>query len=155
MDVLSLAWGTVPDWLGAVGSIAAASVAVYLAYREGQRADNAEADSRQLRQRLEREQAAKVAAWVEAADENGHHVWVIQVKNSSSESVYSVALRLLDGERELGLLKRRWWDVLPPGDTVLTVSYEGAGCSPHAVVSFTDGAGLRWERGLGGVLRRL
>ncbi len=145
---MNVDWSTVPDWLGALGSLSAASVAVYLAYREGQRADEAEAEGRRLRQRLEREQASKVAAWTERLrDEVLGWGSYVRVRNASEEPVFTVELRWP------GTTEVHRWSVIAPGGTVQAET-EFEKLRQEPLLWFTDGAGIRWKRGPRGVLQR-
>lgn len=145
--------GSLPDWLAAVGTIAAAWVAVILAKREGQRAERAEAERDALRREQAREQAAKVVAWMEPPLRNLTTVstrgWRVVARNVSDEPVFAVEAEVVhaDGYEHVILEE---WDVLPPrGDVERFFRQDVKARSerPYVVLTFTDAAGRRWRRG--------
>jgi hypothetical protein len=158
-------WGTVPDWLAAVGTLAAFAVALGLFRKEQQARRESEDDRR-------REQASRVASWVGVvedldspplpwASEMGRRRVAAVLHNGSEEPVYdcrvhieldpaatgsfwkAVAGTFQPGERRLTLTDR----TLPPGRIQHPLSL-GRADLPHASVwmTFTDAAGRRWKR---------
>src|SRR4051794_27604594 len=71
------AWG---QWVGGIGSIAAAVVALWIAYQGWKKADN---QAEEFRQRDERELASLFGVWIEkneASPRVGIHQWMYFVK---------------------------------------------------------------------------
>jgi hypothetical protein len=65
----SLLNDTLPNWLAAIGTVGATVVAVYLAVREGRRANRAEQQTETLRRTQheseERAQASRIVGWLQ------------------------------------------------------------------------------------------
>lgn len=157
--------GSLPDWLAAVGTVAAAWVAVVLAMREGDRAKRAEAERDGLRRERNREQAGKVVAWMVDAEipppggrgmvfgtRQGYRVIA---RNVSDEPVFAVKAEIVHGDGfEHTVLEE--WDVLPPqGEVaqVITNQINAYNERPYVTLTFTDAAGRRWRRGQAGRLK--
>ncbi|MEQ1699266.1 MAG: hypothetical protein ABMA25_04105 [Ilumatobacteraceae bacterium] len=131
--------GTIPDWIGAIGTTGAFIVAVGLLGRE-------------LRDRRVA-QARLVSAWVTEVDNNQQEpITSVVVQNRSGEPVYEVTLSWFDpvahadvGEGGEILIHLT---VLPPdtrqqaADSVPT----RMGHLPALTLSFTDSSDRRWTR---------
>jgi hypothetical protein len=158
-------WGTVPDWLAAVGTLAAFAVAFRLLAKELTARREYEEDRR-------RQQASRVASWVGVvedpdlalspwASETGTRRVAAVLHNGSEEPVYDCRVHLeIDpaaegsfskvvdgafqkGERRLTLDDR----TLPPGRIHVPLSL-GRADIPHVStwMTFTDASGRRWTR---------
>jgi len=158
-------WGTVPDWLEAVGTLLAFAVAFRLLAKELTARREYEEDRR-------REQASQVACWVEVVEDPdlALHPWASEIgtrrvaavlHNGSEEPVYDCRVHLeIDpaaegsfskvvdgafqkGERRLTLTER----TLPPGRIHVFLGL-GRADKPHVStwMTFTDAAGHRWTR---------
>jgi hypothetical protein len=159
-------WGTLPEALGAVGTVTAASVAVVLARREGKRAESAESERDALRADQMKDQAARVVAWVEPRPrvtspgsrytrmldaQSGHQV---TVRNASDRPVFDVSAELVHadgGER----MRVKRWPVIPPMADVsepVTTWVQEYNEPPFVCLSFRDASDRRWLRGEAGVL---
>jgi hypothetical protein len=150
-------WGTVPDWLAAVGTLAAFAVALRLLAKELAARREQEEDRR-------REQASRVACWLEivedpdwpprhwAPDKPVRAVAAV-LQNGSEEPVYDCRVhieldpgasgKLVSGDRQYSLEER----TLPPGRTQRSVSFPREDLPPASTrMSFRDAAGRRWTR---------
>src|SRR5947209_7244757 len=78
-------WGAAGQWAGAVGTVAAVVVALWIAIRDGRLA---RADRAKREQRERQEQAAKVTAWIEYAGDHGSMV----VSNANAEAINHVVV---------------------------------------------------------------
>jgi hypothetical protein len=157
--LLAADWGDVPTWLGAVGTVAAAWIALVI-YAQSQRD-------------RKRSQARSVSGWVPggpslvpAGMQIGASPFVAQqdrvelqvwIHNRSGEIISDVSARVVsaDGE-DLGVEGLKWTDI-GPGQTIeLGHSQPDDGSIRGELrlkVEFTDAAGRRWER-VGSSLRR-
>jgi hypothetical protein len=154
------AWGDVATWIGAVGTVAAAWVAVVLYL--------------QARREHRRAQARQISGWVPggvslipagmpigASPLTAQQQMVsllIAIRNSSSEIISDVKATPVgpDGA-DLGVSPTGWTDI-GPGQTIeITHSEPDNGRARGEVrlnLQFTDAAGRRWER-LGTSLKHL
>jgi hypothetical protein len=85
-------WGSVPDWLSSIGTMGALLIALWIVYRDHQRAEQ---DRAIARTQQEAAQARRVVAWAVGLflkDDRRYLHWVI--KNDSDEPIYKVQLRL-------------------------------------------------------------
>jgi hypothetical protein len=130
-------WGTVPDWLEAIGTLAAFAVALRLLAKELAARREAEDDRRS-------EQARRVAVWA---------LWVSRspprhelfVRNNSDELVSAVSL-VMEHPDEPGIVTREESvDLLPPGWNQQEGGPRGHPPGP-ITLTFTDAAGCRWTR---------
>jgi hypothetical protein len=167
-------WGTVPDWLAAVGTVAAFAVALGL-FRKEQKA------RREYEEDRRREQARLISAWPEAPEvpgvkdrprntdviawmrETGTDAYVhLVMKNGSAEPVYRIFAVMVASDSsyaddpEVGAgqpgtaeARRR---ILPPGEEdkgIFARFLDGfeTGIRPGPVsIAFTDAAGRHWKR---------
>jgi hypothetical protein len=177
-------WGTVSTWVAAVGTVAAVSLALWVA--RGERKER-------LRREL-REQAVRISAWFVEMHKGSHgedshgedsrgeaglppelraRAADVELLNNSADPVTDVLIFL----SRVSYKVQRWWDqepeyrvmigVLPPGRWTISVPKSGGaivdvklGGSPAmsrvmVVISFTDSAGNHWARGARGELRQL
>jgi hypothetical protein len=158
-------WGdVVPNWLAAVGTIGATAVAVWLAWREGQRAKRAEVERDQLRREAAARVASQVVVWAES-DGRGYNdagqvveKWVLHVRNGSDQAVYGVAVSQEAALPGNPLIFLGSTASIPPQSTVQigrgleTVTSERS--VPRISITFLDPAGISWTRTPGGGLRR-
>jgi hypothetical protein len=150
-------WGTVPDWLAAIGTLLAFAVALGL-FRKEQKA------RREYEEDRRREQASRVACWVGMvedpslprapwASDRPLRVVAAVLNNGSEEPIYDCRVHLeLDpagtgtfwnGDRRLTLAER----VVPPGRIQYPLRLSHADPPDvSAWMIFTDAAGRRWER---------
>lgn len=161
-------WGEIaPNWVAAVGTAGATSVAVYLALQERRRAERAEAERDELREAAVAGVASRVAGWLtktpvseqdrrfmtfaEAVGER----WRAVVKNASDQAILNVKAYAVhsDGGQ---VVRIGDWPVVPPLETVHE-DYEGQILAynekPYLRVTFEDPEGRRWVRGEAGRLR--
>jgi hypothetical protein len=172
LPILPLAqveWGTVPDWLAAVGTLLAFAVALRLLFKELAARREVEEDRR-------REQARLVSAWtLRDQFQTGFGTYelgfAVKVRNASQEPVYDLKFTLVPYEgpfatdpeaarradetvetgTEGGDLGR-----LPPGETIRFRIKQ----RPHLEslvlgLSFTDSQGRRWKRLPNGTLTEI
>jgi hypothetical protein len=154
------AWGDIPTWVGAVGTLLAFAIALTI---------YAQAQSEQRKA-----QSRHVSGWVPGGPSlvptgvpfagtkmvsQGPRVeFVIMIRNGSEDLISDVEAVVLavDGT-DLGLGASRWTDI-GPGQTIdMTTSVPDDGRVRGELrlrVAFTDSAGRRWER-FGGSLRRI
>jgi hypothetical protein len=153
LAVAAVEYGTVADWLAAVGTVGALAFALWLFARE-------QFDRHRAQARL-------VSAWPTTPQpklSGDGVIFALMVKNGSAEPIYRVRATMVpydsphadDPEAatgQAGTITAR----LPilPGGEVLETGLDPArtGISPGAVgVSFTDAQGVRWRRLPGGSL---
>ena len=177
-------WGTVSTWVAAVGTVAAVSLALWVAW--GERKER-------LRREL-RQQAVRISAWFVGMHKDSHgedshgkdsprEAWLppelrgatadVELLNNSADPVTDVLIFL----SRVSYKVQRWWDqepeyrvmigVLPPGRWTISVPKSGGaivdvklGGSPAmsrvmVIISFTDSAGNHWARGARSELRQL
>jgi hypothetical protein len=149
-------WGTVPDWLAAVGTLAAFAVALRLLAKELAVRREAEEDRR-------RDQARLISAWLADPEDIDRNVWLMIIAtNGSDEPIYGFHAVLVpsespftdDPEAGLGQVGTAQFrrETLPPKETtrgMFQVVKDGivTGVMPGPVsISFTDAAGRRWKR---------
>lgn len=178
MAILPLAagpdWGSVPDWLAAVGTLAAFAVALRLLAKELTARREAEEDRR-------REQARLISAWPEAPEipgvkdrprntdvitwiqETGTTAYIhLIMRNGSAEPVYRIFAVMVAfnspyaddpeaGAGQPGTAETRR-SILPPGEKGIGIfarfldGFE-TGTEPGPVsIAFTDAAGRHWKR---------
>lgn len=152
-------WGAAGQWAGAVGTVAAVAVALWIAIRDGRvaRADRAKRELREWQ-----EQAAKVTAWIETTDAGEVHMIV---SNANSEAVHHVVVSF-DLVRSLPMTgstlhrgpeiepDEYLYAVLPPGKWRMPVR-EGrrmAYTTPGVMLAFTDSRNGHWLRLTDGTL---
>lgn len=143
MSALTIDWGDVPTWVGAITTLGALIAAAVLVRFELRR-DHREVD------RLERaEQADKVAAWFD--DQSAR----ILVRNGSSLPIYNVRVWVISGAPGDELIEVD--GAVPPGDMPLAVPRGAMGALSEIGLRlrFTDAAGRSWQRWFDGTLRRL
>jgi hypothetical protein len=160
LAVVAGAWGDVPTWLGAVGTLLAFAIALAI-YAQSQR-------------EMRREQARRISGWVPGGvslikagtplplPRGRAQVDLVQVKlmirNDSQELVSDLEATLVAADGgDLGVAPLGWVDVGPGQHIELDQSMPDTGKVRDPVrlrISFVDAAGKRWER-LGGKLRRI
>jgi hypothetical protein len=136
-------WGSVPDWLAAVGTLAAFFVALRLLAKELAARREQEEDRR-------RNQARLVVAWATFKEVSETEVrYSVVMRNGSDEPVYDGLCVVVPStavfEWEVG------WLILPPheikeGDLRLPERYWRPLWEAAIELSFTDAAGRRWTR---------
>jgi hypothetical protein len=167
-------WGSVPDWLAAIGTLAAFAVALRLLAKELAARREVEEDRR-------REQARLISAWPEVPEvpgvkdlprdtdvddwlrETGTEAYVhLVMKNGSAEPVYRIYAVMVasdssyaddpeEGAGQPGTAETRR-RILPPGEKeigIFPTFLEGfeTGIGPGPVsIAFTDAAGRHWKR---------
>jgi hypothetical protein len=154
--------GTIPDWIAALGTVAAFFVALRLLAKEL-------AARREVEQDRRRAQARLVSAWQEprfdtAPSGKSTATFVVILKNSSEEPVYEVWLTLVpdtstfasdpeavwgdDGAAKEADTESSRGGMVPPGETVDVLVMPGRYPTKRLVLglSFTDSQGRRWKR---------
>jgi hypothetical protein len=141
-----VAWGTVPDWtaaVGTVGSLVGLSIGL-TQERSRRRQDEASA----ARERADREasQARLISTSLRITGDPAGARFLVLVVNDSEAPIYDVdATMLEDGGSPIA----RWScdRVGPHGDETGDVRTPGpAPASANVTVTFTDNNGLRWQR---------
>jgi hypothetical protein len=150
---MAIAWGTVPDWIAACGTVGALGGAVWLLRVElGRRAEEVED--------RKRAQAHLVAAWVERSD--NHHDdgsdYHVRIVNRSDLPIYEGQVRLewpgRAGGQHFGI------EVLAPGSDIsrlfrfasypyaehYTYQYQWPSTFPKVSLGFTDASGIAWRK---------
>jgi hypothetical protein len=144
---LAVAWGTIPDWLAAVGTVGALGVALVLLAKE----------LRARREAIEdrvREHARYVAAWL--GEQPSSSPGLLAVHNGGQEPAYECIVKWThSGYDEPPQLAA--FAVLPPGETMHATVTPPAFMSllPPLTIFFTDARGIRWRRDPGGQLARI
>lgn len=143
-------WGSVPDWLAAVGTVGALFVALALLCREMK-------DRRHAAEMADRKPADGVFAWVEPRTDAGG--WQTFVLNRSDQPVYDAVVYFTPlTDPPLPTVESVWGTVPPgdprPGDRFGDHPTDLFGI-PTVEIEFTDGRGRHWRRDADGQLRRL
>ena len=134
-------WGTVPDWLAAVGTLAAFAVALRLLAKELTARREQEEDNR-------REQARRVSIWAQTAREPpdpSRWQYRLVLRNASEEPVFAVTFIMEHADEAGRQVRGEFWDVLPPGqhpELYQTVDYPPG----PITLTFTDAQGRVWTR---------
>lgn len=147
-----LQFGSLPDWLAAVGTVGA-FLLTYLLLRS------------QLEDRA-KGQAHSVAAWVSGRpdpdDEEGGGQWVAFVRNASNAPVYGCVVTVRDPMAPPGRQFTNDFGVVPPGETQeWPISRHDIDVDCNVMpgldveVSFTDARENHWRRDQAGALARL
>jgi hypothetical protein len=147
-----LVWGTVGEWVGGVGSMAAAVAAVAIAIRDGRQREQDRRDEQAAQARLVTVEARAVVAFSA----------VIEVTNHSTTPVLAVRIEHVHTTPEPSRAqflegKSREWGRLDAGEKVSAVCHlwlpDGSKIlQPDeltvitAEISFVDARGLRWRR---------
>jgi hypothetical protein len=140
---------------GAIGTVGAVTRSLYFALREG----------RHRRKREHRQQAEQVTAWIDGSDANTIQV---QLRNSSDQPAYELIISLVavqgafrktavDDQRTDAPQLRRLVGLVPPGETITTLTNRGGGMHLQLglEVAFQDAAGRFWLREGQGTLRQV
>jgi hypothetical protein len=136
-------WGTVPDWLAAIGTLAAFGVALRLLAKELAVRREQEEDRR-------RNQARLVAAWVTLKEVSETEVrYSVVVRNGSDEPVFDGLCVVVPSATAFEWEVR--WLILPPHETKeddlrLPEKLWRSLWDAAIELSFTDAAGRRWIR---------
>ena len=151
-QLLYVAWGDVPTWIGGLGTAAAFWV-TYLLLRLTRR------EQRAIREEQRREQARGVAAWclsVEVGDSGGPAAATVVFSNRSDEPVYHVRLAVgVDWASEEHVEVKGIPYVIPPRDEAqYGARFESRGDRWHGrraeslpvEILFADAAGRFWRR---------
>ena len=159
---MSVDWGTVPEWIGGIGTLLAFGVALRLLFLELRARRATESDNRAR-------DARRISAWWEWDDEIATGAgpvprdraglprgWVIRLRNAGDTPVYDCQV-YLGGPRTRGKQPMRFdLPVVPPETTL----WEGFGTedvfdpsdedyetkTAWVELVFTDSAGKRWLR---------
>lgn len=172
-------WGTVPDWLGAFGTVSAVAWALHLGRRDGKRLDeerveakndreSAAADRALFRRQQEAEAeaqkrrlAAKVTLVVEPirAEAERYIKWTVHNGGDEPISMATVVRRVVpEGDNWVTppvQLCHTWPSIEPGGSRTKTVGLFDALEMREGELQFTDGTGQRWQRMEFGRLRSL
>lgn len=172
-------WGSVPDWLAAVGTIGAVSIALRFGLRDGTRLEDerkeAMADRELFRQQQlseaearKRSLAAKVTVIADRSPSGFHpglgearqyvH-WTVHNGGDEPISMVSVVQRLRPGAPGADTATTeisQTWPMIEPGASreITTPIYQDPqDFERQREVQFTDGTGQRWQRKEFGALR--
>lgn len=173
-------WGTIPDWLAAIGTISAVVVALRLAHKDGERLDEERREAKEDRdeaakeralfreqqaaeaEERERRLASKVSLGVEVSrDQMGTRRLVWTVNNGSEQPITMVSVirrcvQLEDGaEVPLPMLCATWTSIEANGKREADTRIDDESHMPEGELQFTDGEGRRWQRLEFGTLRRM
>lgn len=162
-------WGSLADWLAAIGTLLAVGVSVSIAIYEVRKRQEGERLLAAEHARARQADAAAVVTWVETKQAGGRKHSILHLLNSGQRPVFAVAMiPVVYGTFERG---QRWVvPVLGPGvdlvesfDDALKslVSLHGA---PESIIAeasgrvgvkliFRDSEGRSWERGIDGKLK--
>lgn len=152
IDTTGWNWGTIPEWFGAVGTLAAVTVALGIALSDGRRRT---AQSR-------REQAEKISVW-KVHMEGDLDKSTVHIANGSHLPIYDVVLsygvsygkgeRFTVGNKNQILVLK-----FPPGNHVIRPSHNPVKLKSRNIlkqgvaVSFRDSNGRFWRRDASGYL---
>lgn len=148
-------WGTLPEWLAAVGTLLAFAVALRLLFKE------LETRREDVGARL-RAQARLVAAWVTQIETHESATTChLVTRNGSDEPVHNVTVTLYQRGSARDALHERatqWYSLLAPqtieafGPINLEEPLYVAWSSLTASIAFRDSQGYSWLREPGGIL---
>jgi hypothetical protein len=160
MCLLTLDWGDVPTWVGALTTLGALIAAGALVKVELRRDRRTEREAQQRRDGQARaEQADLVAAWKDQKDSDS---WAT-IRNGSELPVYDVELELFE---TTGTVRQYTVEVgvVPPSDHMdIWVVQNSVGTDVHSPgrprefavsITFRDTAGREWKRDTAGVLHQ-
>ena len=169
VDLHAIHFGDLPGWLGAVGTVAAVSLALYQVNKER---SAREADKREAAAADRRRQARQISAWYagDAMGSNGDTS--MYMVNSSDQPVYEAVAWLTiaqgagpkQGEEyvewsgSLGVdYYRRIFLNIPPGNWSIAfpTSWGGMYRQPGIEIAFTDSGGYHWIRRANGGLEEI
>jgi hypothetical protein len=165
-------WGTLPDWLAAVGTIWAMLVALRLARRDGKRLESerteAAADRALFRKQqaaeaeaLRRRLAAKVTLVVETYRDGGvkHHGWKVHNGGDEPISMVSVVRRAIAADdstpNPTPFIAKTWPSIEAGGSRSEVAPIYDEHYMAQGELQFTDGTGQRWQRMEFGALRTI
>lgn len=161
--------GDLPGWLGAIGNVAAVSLALW---QVGKERRAREADKREAATAERRRQAQRLSAWY-AGDTAGPNAETLMlIANRSDEPVHEAVAWLIivqgagpkNGEDYAQLRgdSSRFDDYrvflnIPPGKWIVTfpTSWRGMHRQPGVEVAFTDSNGVHWIRRASGKLEEI
>lgn len=149
-------WGSVPDWVGAVGGVAVLAAAFETLRRDRKRVAQLEGDRVEQARQASRDRISTMAVWPE--DWSSHDVRVI-CRNAGSEPVFDVVVRADCQEPHAcptpgDAGDARMLFLMRPGEELeTTLRLSGTITTrPYVDMSFRDPAGDRWWRRCDGVL---
>ena len=142
---MDIAFGTLPDWVAAVGT-AGALLAAVLLLRDDRRVRRAQDDDKT------REQAQRIGTWITTPD---FSEYVINIRNASDLPIFNVTVEFGTPAGHELWSEQTSWITLPPGES--ETAPVAAEASPTGAVilygtTFTDSAGRSWRRGAAGDL---
>ncbi len=145
-------WGDVATWVGAIGTAAAAGIAVWLGWRAHKSEEGREVAEREARTAAGR----RIYAWGSADGQRGHFSYTVFIRNATDEPVYNVKLTLLS-QPSHGISIGRSLYVLAPGQTrELTgrVPWSSDVANPplYTLIAFCDRDGVLCHRNPDGTL---
>lgn len=169
VDLHAIHLGDLPGWLGAVGTVAAVSLALYQVSKER---SAREADKRETAAADRRRQARQISAWYagDAMGSNGDTL--MYIVNSSDQPVYEAVAWLViaqgagpkqgedyaegTGDKDHHHYRRTFLNI-PPGRWSITfpTSWPGMFRQPGIEIAFTDSAGSHWIRRANGGLEQI
>lgn len=146
----TLAWGTIPDWVIAIGNLAVLATAFEAIRRDRKRLRALEAEHQRRREETDLERASYVSAWPE--DWSDHDVHVV-CHNGCAEPIYDVVLRVAEKSSTAPPTAADHEDtksafLMRPGEnleTTLRLSGTLSG-EPRIDMSFRDTRGHCWWR---------
>lgn len=161
-------WGAGGQWAGAVGTIAAVIVALWIAIRDNRQLQE---DRRKSALKERQEQASRVTAWIESAKESdkfsdGSRVSLYMVvSNANSEAINHVIVSFdifkslptltpyIHRDENIGQ-DEFLYAILPPGKWRMPVreGWRGMSAQPGVMVAFSDSRNCHWVRMTDGTL---
>ncbi|MET4620424.1 hypothetical protein ABIE18_001873 [Arthrobacter sp. 2762] len=174
-------WGSVPDWLAAVGTIGAVTIALRFGLRDGVRLAEERRESKADRELFRQQQseeaearkrrlAAKVTVIADRSPSGFHPemgearqyvAWTVHNGGDEPISMVSVVQRLRTGAPGADTAPTEishTWSMIEPGASrsITTPIYDDPrNFEREREVQFTDGAGQRWQRKEFGALRSI
>ncbi|MDQ0691468.1 hypothetical protein [Arthrobacter sp. W4I7] len=170
-------WGTIPDWLAAIGTISAVVVALRLAHRDAERLKEERCEAKEDRDEAAKERAlfreqqeaeaeerkrrlaAKVTLVVKPFHEGAEKFIRWTVHNGGDEPISMVSVvrrpppRNGSQEKPDVELSHTWPSIEAHGERTKVTQVYGALKMREGEVQFIDGAGQRWQRMEFGSLR--
>lgn len=163
-------WGSIPDWIAAVGTILAVSVSVSLAAFEIRQRRRSETLLAGEGERARSTDAASVVAWVETKQVKGKSRSTLRLLNAGRRPVFAITMVPVSyggfrrGQRIVTPVLGPGMHLDEPFDGEVNDLLAPEHADDHYVhpdpaarigvkLIFRDSAGLNWERGIDGRLR--
>ena len=155
-ELSAVAWGTVPDWILAIGTLALFIAAFITIMQDRKRVEALEAEHRRQRKETSLERASQVSAWPEDWSSNDVRV---TCHNGCAEPIYNVVIRVAEGNPVVPPDLTEYDDtkaafLMKPGENLEAILRLRCPPSsqPRIDLAFRDTRGNRWWRRADGIV---